>query len=119
MNFGPAQTTDPPASGYKPLVVGVSVGPSQKEKGGISIASDVVKVQVENLGTPSYSRGGRTRRYVGASPLAGCVHLGSLVGTSPLARSQGIPGTVTIPHYRFDITKQHTPCRVSSSGVVV
>jgi len=67
--------TQPP--GQKPLVVNVVVvGPFEEEEEGISIASDVVKVEGEDPDTPGYLRGervglGRRRsRIVGASLLA-------------------------------------------------
>jgi len=67
--------TEPP--GQKPLVVNVVVvGPFEEEEEGISIASDVVKVEGEDPDTPGYLRGervglGRRRsRIVGASLLA-------------------------------------------------
>ena len=63
--------------GYKPLVVKVIVvGPFEEEEEGTSVASDVVKVECEDLDTPVYLRGDKVRlgrqrsRIVGASPLA-------------------------------------------------
>jgi hypothetical protein len=51
MNFGPAQTTEPP--GHKPLVVnGVVVGPFEEEEEETGVASDVVKVEGEDPATP-------------------------------------------------------------------
>ena len=51
MNFGPAQTTEPP--GHKPLVVNVVVvGPFEEEEEGTGIASDVVKVEGEDPANP-------------------------------------------------------------------
>jgi len=50
-NFEPAHTTEPP--GQKALVVnGVVVGPFEEEEEGTGIASDVVKVEGEDPGTP-------------------------------------------------------------------
>jgi len=44
---------EPP--GYKPLVVNiVVVDPFEQEEEGTSIASDVVKMESENLDTPDY-----------------------------------------------------------------
>jgi len=44
LDFGPAQTTEPP--GHKPLVVnGVVVGSFEEEEEGTGITSDVVKVK--------------------------------------------------------------------------
>jgi len=61
----------------KPLVVNVIVvGPFEEEEEGTGVASDVIKVEGEDLETPGYSRGDRVRlgrqrsRIVGASPLA-------------------------------------------------
>jgi len=49
-NFGPAQTTEPP--GHKPLVVNVVVvGPFEEEEAVTCVASDVIKVQVEDPDT--------------------------------------------------------------------
>jgi len=49
--LGPAHTTEPP--GYKPLVVnGVVVGPFEEDEEGTGVASDVVKVEVEDPATP-------------------------------------------------------------------
>ena len=76
MNFGPAQTTEPP--GRKPLVVNVVVvGPFEEEEQGTGVTSDVVKVKGEDPATPG-----------------------------PLKRND--PGTVTIPQYRINKSKQHT-----------
>ena len=67
--------TEPP--GHKPLVVNVIVvGPFEEEEERTSIASNVVKVEGEDLDTPCYLRGDRVRlgrrrsQIVGASPLA-------------------------------------------------
>ena len=52
--------TEPP--GHKPLVVNVvAVGPFEEEEEGTGVASDVVKVQVEDPDTPGYLRGDRVR----------------------------------------------------------
>jgi len=66
---------EPP--GRKLLVVNVVVvGPFEEEEEGNGIASDVVKVEVEDPDTPGYLRGNKLRlgrrrfRIVGASPLA-------------------------------------------------
>ena len=60
------------------VVNGTVVGPFEEEEEGTGIASDVVKVKGEDPATP-----------------------GLLL--------QGIdPGTVTIPQYRYNKTKQHT-----------
>ena len=60
------------------VVNGTVVGPFEEEEEGTGIVSDVVKVEGEDPATP---------------------------GLLP----QGIdPGTVTIPQYRFNKTKQHT-----------
>jgi len=59
------------------------LGPFQQQEEGIGIASDVVKVEGEDPATP------------------GCLRS---VDTSRV----GSPGTVTIPQYQFNITKQHT-----------
>ena len=74
-NLSRHQTTKPP--GHKPLVINaVVVGPFEEEEEGTGIASDVVKVQGEDLDTPDYLRGDRVRlgrrrsRIMGASPLA-------------------------------------------------
>jgi len=57
-------STEPP--GHKPLVVNVVVvGPFEEEEEGIGIASDVVKVEGEDLDIPGYLRGDRVRRDVG------------------------------------------------------
>jgi len=54
----------------------VVVGPLEEEEEGISVASDVDKVEGEDTGTPDYLRGDRVRlgrqrsRIVSASPLA-------------------------------------------------
>ena len=65
--------------GHKPLVVnGVVVGPFEEEEEGTGVASDVDKVEGEDPATP---------------------------GPLPLRND---PGTVTIPQYRFNKTKQHT-----------
>ena len=78
-NFRLAQTTEPP--GQKPLVVnGVVAGPFEEEEEGAGIASDVVKVEGEDPATPGCLRSVDTRN----------------------------PGTVTIPQYRINKTKQHT-----------
>ena len=62
------------------VVNGTVVGPFEEEEEGTGIASDVVKVEGEDPATP---------------------------GLLP----SGIdPGTVTIPQYRFNKTKQHTHC---------
>jgi len=68
-------TAEPP--GHKPLVVNVIVlGPFEEEEEGTGIASDVVKVEGEDLDIPGYPRGNRVRlgrrrsRIVGVSPLA-------------------------------------------------
>jgi len=51
MNFGPANTTEPP--GHKPLVVNVIVvGPFEEEEEGTGIVSDLVKVEGEDSATP-------------------------------------------------------------------
>jgi len=62
---------------HKPLVVNVIVvGPFQEEEVGTGVASDVVKVEGEDLDTPGYLRGDRVRlgrrrsRIMGASLLA-------------------------------------------------
>ena len=81
-NFGPAQTTEPP--GHKLLVVNVVVvGPFEEEEEGTGVTSDVVKVKGEDLAT-----------------------------SGPLKRNDLDPGTVTIPQYRVNKTKQHTPSRL-------
>jgi len=54
----------------------VDVGPFDEEEEEISVASDVIKAEGEDLDTPGYLRGDRVRlgrrrsRIVGASPLA-------------------------------------------------
>ena len=54
----------------------VVVGPFEEGEGGTGVASDVVKVEGEDLDTPGYLRRDRVRlgrqrsRIVGASPLA-------------------------------------------------
>jgi len=74
-HHGAAHTTEPP--GQKPLVVNVVVvGLFEEEEEKISIASDVVKVQGEDLSTLGYLRGDRVRRDVRDR---GYVPLGSLV----------------------------------------
>jgi len=51
MNFGPAQTTEPP--GQQVLVVnGVVVGPFEEEEEGTSVVSDIIKVEGEDPATP-------------------------------------------------------------------
>ena len=61
---GPAQTMEPP--GHKPLLVNILVlGPFEEEEKGISIASDVVKMQGEDPDTPGYLRGDGARGEVG------------------------------------------------------
>jgi len=51
VNFGPAQTTEPP--GYKTLVFnGVVVGPFKEEDERTGVASDVVKVEGKDPATP-------------------------------------------------------------------
>jgi len=83
-NFGPAQTTEPP--GHKPLVVDVVVvGPSEEEEEGIGVATDVVKVEGEDLETPGYLRGDRASLGRRRS---------QIVGATPLARSRWSPGTI-------------------------
>jgi len=76
MNFGLAQTTEPP--GHKSLVVNVVVvGLFEEEEEGIGVVSDVVKAEGEDPDTPGHVRGDRVRlgrwrsRIVGASPLSG------------------------------------------------
>ena len=73
MNFGPAQTTEPP--GHKPLVVNVVVaGPFEEEEEGTSISSDVAKVQGEDPATPGEhlrSADTRTARDRNDSPILG------------------------------------------------
>jgi len=66
---------EPP--GHKPLVINVVVvGPFDEEEEGISVGSDVVKVEGEDPDTPGYLRDDRVRlgrwrsRIMGASPLA-------------------------------------------------
>ena len=84
---------------HKPLVVNVVVVcPFEEEEEGISIASNVVKVEGGDRDTPSTLRGDRVRRDVG--------DLGSWVLHPWLAR--GNPGTITIPQYWLNKTKQHT-----------
>jgi len=63
----------------------VVVGPFEEEEEGTGIASDVIKVQGEDLDTPGYLRGDRVRLGRRRS---------QIVGASPLARSQSSPGTV-------------------------
>jgi len=56
--------TEPP--GHKPLVVNVVVvGPFEEEEKGISIASDMIKGEGEDLDTPGCLRGDRVRRDFG------------------------------------------------------
>jgi len=83
------------------LVVNVVVvGPFEEEKEGISIASDVFKVEGEDLDTLGYLIGEE-----------GCLR-SRIVGMSPLARSWWNPRTVTVPWYRFNEIKQHTHSRL-------
>jgi len=61
------------------VVNGTVVGPFEEEEEGTGVTSDVVKVKGEDPATPG-----------------------------PLSLRND-PGTVTIPQYRFNKTKQHTP----------
>ena len=62
MNFGLAQTTEPPGPRHKPLVVNVVVvGAFEEEEEGIGVTSDVVKVKGEDPDTPGYLWGDRVR----------------------------------------------------------
>jgi len=76
------------------------VGPVEEEEEETGIASDVVKVEGEDPATPGCLRKDRVIRRVGDSK--------SWVRT-PLPRLRGNPGTITIPQYRFNKTKQHAP----------
>jgi len=67
-------------------------------KEGIGTVSDVVKVEYETPGNPGHSSGDRVWRVVGEF---------SVVGAPPWVRSWWNPGTVTIPQYRWNKTKQH------------
>jgi len=80
MNFGLAQTTEPPGPRHKPLVVNVvNVGAFEEEEEEIGVTSDVVKVKGEDPDTPGFY-GGQGK--VGTSAIMildrGCVSLGSL-----------------------------------------
>ena len=77
-DVGPAEPR-----GHKPLVVNVVVvGPFEEEEEGTGIASDVIKVEGEDLATPEIIVGILTR---------------------------GHPGNVTIPQCQVNTTKQYTP----------
>jgi len=62
------------------------VGPFKEEEERTGVASDVIKVQGEDLDTPGYLRGGQGEVGMSAISDRGCVSLGSLT-TKPRDRT--------------------------------
>jgi len=86
----------------------VVVHPFEEEEEGISVTSDVVKVEGEDPDIAGYQRGDRVRLGRWRS---------RIVGASPFFAHAEAPGPyITIPQYWFNKTKQHKHtknCRLS------